>query len=89
MELPTHKFQKTQLFDVLSKKEYAHRNEKDMEDLVYILMMLDFICNRGNECKFDPKELTELAKSTEMKCIEPGKRIFKQGDDANCMHFLI
>lgn len=65
------KFRKSQLYSILKNKE-AHRTEKEMEDVVYILMKLDFIREREGEQKFDPKDLTEMAKSVELLEIEAG-----------------
>ncbi len=42
------------------------------EDVVYILMKLDFISEREGEQKFDPKDLTEMAKSLELLEFEAG-----------------
>ena len=49
-----------------------HRVEMKMEDVVYILMKLDFISEREGEQKFDPKDLTEMAKSVELFEVEAG-----------------
>jgi hypothetical protein len=43
-----------------------------MEDVEYILMKLDFISEREGEQKFDPKDLTEMAKSVELFEVEAG-----------------
>lgn len=58
-----------------------------MEELLSILMKLDFI--RNHECRFEPKDLLEMAKSATIEMYEAGKPIFKQEDEANAMCFIL
>ena len=80
------KFEKTQLFAMLSK-DPTQRTESDMKELRSILMKLDFIKNSDHNLA--PTDLTELVKSAEMHGYEAGERILKQDTDSNSMCFIL
>ena len=63
------------------------RTENDVRELREIIREFDFI--KHSEYNFQPADLSELVKSAQVVELKPLTPLYKSGDDADYMCFVI
>ncbi len=58
-----------------------------MRELKHIIMGFDFI--KKSELNFQASDLTDLVKNVGVTEVHPMSKLFEEGDDANCLYFVI
>ena len=79
-------FTKSPLYPLL-KKPPAQRNDNDVRHLRQIMAKFDF----WKDCDYNflQSDLSELAKSAELREIPPLTQVFKMSEEANSCYFVI
>ena len=58
-----------------------------MRELKTLIMGFDFI--KESELNFQASDLTDLVKNVGVKEVHPMSKLFEEGDESNCLYFVI